>query len=46
LIVSHEMERKGSKFIESVSTGWPSVLSSLKSLLETGKALERSPCKS
>jgi uncharacterized protein YndB with AHSA1/START domain len=44
LTVSHEMERKGSKFIEAVSTGWPSVLSSLKSLLETGKALERSPC--
>jgi hypothetical protein len=38
------MERKGSKLIEAVSTGWPSVLSSLKSLLETGKALERSPC--
>ncbi len=46
LTVSHEMERKGSKLIEAVSTGWPSVLSSLKSLLETGKALERSPCKS
>jgi uncharacterized protein YndB with AHSA1/START domain len=41
LTVSHEMERKGSKFIEAVSNGWPSVLSSLKSLLETGKALER-----
>jgi uncharacterized protein YndB with AHSA1/START domain len=45
LTVTHEMERKGSKLIEAVSTGWPSVLSSLKSLLETGKALERAPCK-
>jgi len=45
LTVTHEMERKGSKLIEAVSTGWPSVLSSLKSLMETGKALER-PSKS
>jgi uncharacterized protein YndB with AHSA1/START domain len=28
-----------SKFIEAVSMGWPSILSSLKSLLETGQAL-------
>jgi len=39
------MERKGSKLIEVVSTGRPSVLSSLKSLLETGTALKR-PSKS
>ena len=41
LTVTHEIERKGSKFISAVSTGWPSILSSLKSLLETGKPLER-----
>jgi uncharacterized protein YndB with AHSA1/START domain len=41
LTVIHEMEREGSKFIEAVSTGWPGILSSLKSLLETGKALEQ-----
>jgi uncharacterized protein YndB with AHSA1/START domain len=40
LTVIHEMERNGSKFIEAVSGGWPMILSSLKSLLETGKALE------
>jgi uncharacterized protein YndB with AHSA1/START domain len=42
LTVTHEMNMKGSKFIARVSEGWPSILSSLKSLLETGKALERS----
>jgi hypothetical protein len=30
----------GSKFIEAVSTGWPHILASLKSLLETGESLE------
>jgi hypothetical protein len=30
----------GSKFIEPVSTGWPHILASLKSLLETGESLE------
>jgi uncharacterized protein YndB with AHSA1/START domain len=39
LTVIHEIDRTGSKFIEAVSGGWPIVLSSLKSLLETGKAL-------
>ncbi|MGZ5924459.1 MAG: SRPBCC family protein, partial [Rhizomicrobium sp.] len=29
------------KMIEGVSGGWPQILSSLKSLLETGKGLER-----
>jgi len=28
------------QFIEAVSNGWPTILSSLKSLLETGDALE------
>jgi uncharacterized protein YndB with AHSA1/START domain len=39
LTVTHEIDRTGSKFIEAVSQGWPVVLSSLKSLIETGKAL-------
>jgi hypothetical protein len=29
-----------SKFIEAVSSGWPHILASLKSLLETGESLE------
>jgi uncharacterized protein YndB with AHSA1/START domain len=40
LTVRHEIDKKGSKLIEAVSQGWPSILSSLKTLLETGKALE------
>jgi uncharacterized protein YndB with AHSA1/START domain len=40
LSVIHEMERGGSKLIDAVSGGWPMILSSLKSLLETGQALE------
>ena len=40
LTVLHEMDKEGSKLIEAVSEGWPVILCSLKSLLETGKALE------
>ncbi|PYL20994.1 MAG: ATPase [Verrucomicrobia bacterium] len=40
LTVIHEIEKEGSKFIEAVSTGWPHILASLKSLLETGESLE------
>lgn len=40
LTVTHEMDKPDSKFIASVSTGWPVILSSLKSLLETGDSLE------
>jgi uncharacterized protein YndB with AHSA1/START domain len=40
LTVTHEIDRSGSKLIAAVSTGWPTVLSSLKSLLETGEPLE------
>jgi uncharacterized protein YndB with AHSA1/START domain len=36
LTVTHVMERADSKFIQAVSDGWPSILSNLKSLLETG----------
>lgn len=38
LTVTHEIDREGSKFIEAVSGGWPMILSSLKTMLETGKA--------
>ena len=40
LTVTHEIDKPKSKFIEAVSGGWPQILSSLKSLLETGEALE------
>jgi len=40
LTLTHEIDRIESKLIDGVSTGWPMVLSSLKSLLETGDALE------
>ena len=40
LTVTHESEKPESKLINAVSNGWPAILSSLKSLLETGDALE------
>lgn len=42
LTVTHTMDRDDSKLVKAVSNGWPSILSSLKSLLETGEALEGS----
>jgi hypothetical protein len=42
LTVTHEMDMKDSKLIGAVSNGWPHILSSLKSLLETGESLETS----
>jgi uncharacterized protein YndB with AHSA1/START domain len=39
LTVTHEIDRDNSKFIGAVANGWPKILSSLKSLLETGSAL-------
>lgn len=39
LTITHEMDRPGSKLIEGVSNGWPHILASLKSLLETGESL-------
>ena len=33
------MEKPDSRFIEIVSKGWPLILASLKSLLETGESL-------
>jgi uncharacterized protein YndB with AHSA1/START domain len=40
LTVVHEIDKPSSKFIEAVSGGWPMILASLKSLLETGESLE------
>lgn len=42
LTLTHEMAVEDSKLIGAVSEGWPSVLSSLKTLLETGTALPNS----
>jgi uncharacterized protein YndB with AHSA1/START domain len=40
LTVMHEIDVPKSKLIEAVSNGWPRILSSLKSLLESGASLE------
>jgi uncharacterized protein YndB with AHSA1/START domain len=40
LTVTHEIDCPESKFIQAVANGWPRVLASLKSLMETGEALE------
>ena len=40
LTLIHEMDKPESKFIEAVSNGWPAIMASLKSLLETGDSLE------
>lgn len=40
LMLTHEIDRPGSELIAAVSSGWPAILSSLKSLLETGESLE------
>ena len=40
LTLTHTMDVSESKFIQAVSSGWPIILSSLKSLLETGEPLE------
>jgi uncharacterized protein YndB with AHSA1/START domain len=40
LTVTHEIDRVDSAFLKAVSNGWPLILSSLKTMLETGHALE------
>jgi uncharacterized protein YndB with AHSA1/START domain len=40
LTVTHTIDVDGSKFIAAVSTGWPMILASLKSFLETGEPLQ------
>jgi len=48
LTVTHDKLERGSEMAGKISQGWPLVLSSLKSLLETGEALDilfiKSPC--
>jgi uncharacterized protein YndB with AHSA1/START domain len=39
LTVTHEGLVEGGKYLGAISTGWPAILSGLKSLLETGKVL-------
>jgi uncharacterized protein YndB with AHSA1/START domain len=39
LTITHESDIPDSKLIQAVSGGWPIILASLKSLLETGQAL-------
>ena len=39
LTVTHEEFPEGSKTLPAISGGWPLVLSSLKSILETGRPL-------
>jgi uncharacterized protein YndB with AHSA1/START domain len=39
LTITHEIDKSGSKLIDAVGIGWPKILSSLKTLLETGTAL-------
>lgn len=41
LTVTHDRLEPGSKMFEGIREGWPKVLSSLKSLLETGRALPK-----
>ncbi|MGA2886427.1 MAG: SRPBCC family protein [Terracidiphilus sp.] len=40
LTLTHTIEKSESMLIKGVSSGWPHILASLKSLLETGEPLE------
>jgi uncharacterized protein YndB with AHSA1/START domain len=40
LTLTHEGFAEGSKLLDGISRGWPAIISSLKSLLESGTALE------
>jgi uncharacterized protein YndB with AHSA1/START domain len=42
LTLTHVMDKSESKFIEAVAGGWPIILASLKSLLDTGESFEES----
>jgi len=41
LMITHSIEKDNAKLIEAVSGGWPKILSSLKTYLETGTPLPR-----
>jgi uncharacterized protein YndB with AHSA1/START domain len=43
LILTHEGFVPGGKLLDGISKGWPAILSSLKSLLETGQPLAIPP---
>jgi uncharacterized protein YndB with AHSA1/START domain len=43
LTVTHEGFAAGSKLLDGISKGWPAILSSLKSLLETGTTIKIPP---
>jgi uncharacterized protein YndB with AHSA1/START domain len=45
LVVTHDQFKAGSTMAGKVNEGWPRVLSSLKSFLETGKGLAAADCK-
>jgi uncharacterized protein YndB with AHSA1/START domain len=40
LTLTHQGFAEGSKFFDGISKGWPAIMSSLKSILETGQALD------
>jgi uncharacterized protein YndB with AHSA1/START domain len=40
LTLTHEDFDQGSRMLPSISKGWPAIMSSLKSLLESGQALD------
>ena len=40
LTLTHQGFDEGSKMLPAISTGWPAILSSLKSILETGRPLD------
>jgi len=43
LTVTHEDLERDPQMLAGISGGWPKILSNLKTLLETGRALPRSP---
>jgi uncharacterized protein YndB with AHSA1/START domain len=43
LSITHTIEREPSTFIVAVSGGWPTILSNLKSLIETGSTVLEDP---
>jgi uncharacterized protein YndB with AHSA1/START domain len=43
LTITHEVPAAGTRFKDAISQGWPHILSSLKSMLETGQPLPSMP---
>jgi uncharacterized protein YndB with AHSA1/START domain len=40
LTLTHEDFERGSKMLQGISRGWPAIMSSLKTMLESGQALD------